>query len=379
MLRDAFFIARKEVHYTLQSRESLLWIFVMPIVFFFFIGTITSGFSRGGAGKDCLALETGPAAGYLADQVARRLEDRGFEIVRAENTDAFAACGRRLGIPEAFTDSVLAGRPTTLRLTHEEGGLGNDYTRIRVARAVYTVLADLVVSAEVGAAPTPESFARLNEMPRAMKLEVTSAGKRKRIPSGFEQAIPGIMVMFTLMIMATSGAILLVIERRQGLLRRLASTPISRLGVVLGKWGGKLAVGITQIAFAMLSGTLLFRMNWGPDLVMVCLVMLAYAGLMASLGVLLGSLVHTEGQGVAIGVISANVLAALGGCWWPIEITPAWMQALQLFLPTGWAMNALHKLISFNAGPASVVPHVVGMLVAGGVLMGLSARAFRFE
>ena len=55
------------------------------------------------------------------------------------------------------------------------------------------------------------------------------------------------------------------------------------------------------------------------------------------------------------------------------------MQNLQLFLPTGWAMNALHKLISFAAGPASVAPHVVGMIAATAVLVALSVRVFRFE
>ena len=34
------------------------------------------------------------------------------------------------------------------------------------------------------------------------------------------------MVMFTVLVLGTSGAILLVIERRQGLLRRLAYAPI---------------------------------------------------------------------------------------------------------------------------------------------------------
>jgi len=42
-------------------------------------------------------------------------------------------------------------------------------------------------------------------------------------------------------------ALLLVIERRQGLLRRLAYTPLSRLAIVLGKWGGKLVLGLIQI------------------------------------------------------------------------------------------------------------------------------------
>ena len=44
MLKDAFFIARKDVEYIPRERQSLLWLFVMPIVFFYFIGTVTSGF-----------------------------------------------------------------------------------------------------------------------------------------------------------------------------------------------------------------------------------------------------------------------------------------------------------------------------------------------
>ena len=47
-------------------------------------------------------------------------------------------------------------------------------------------------------------------------------------PIGFSQAVPGTMVMFTMLVLLTSGAVTLVVERDQGLLRRLASAPISR-------------------------------------------------------------------------------------------------------------------------------------------------------
>jgi ABC-type multidrug transport system permease subunit len=266
-----------------------------------------------------------------------------------------------------------------LELAYDAEGMAGDYESVRGSRAVYTLLADVIVTAEDGGAPTAAGIAALDAMPRGLTVDVKSAGRRQRIPTGFEQTIPGIMVMFALLVMTTSGSALLVVERNQGLLRRLAYTPIPRAAVVLGKLGGKYAVGVVQIAFAMLAGTLIFGMDWGPDLAAVVVVLLVYAALTTALGVLLGSVARTEGQVVGIGVISSNVLAALGGCWWPIEITPPWAQALQLWLPTGWAMDALHKLISFGAGPASVVPHVAGMALAVAVLVWLSIRAFRFE
>jgi hypothetical protein len=61
-------------------------------------------------------------------------------------------------------------------------------------------------------------------------------------------------------------------------------------------------------------------------MVALVLVLASWAALAASLGLLSGSLARTEGQAVGIGVLLTNVLAALGGCWWPIEVTPPAMQ-----------------------------------------------------
>ncbi len=379
MIRDALFVAVKDLKYLLRARETLVWVFIMPIVFFYFIGTITGGFQSSVTGKDRIAIQADESTGFLVDQLIHRLEDRDYQVVRPDSAHHFALYSRRLTVPPAFTDSVVAGVQTNLEFANESSGLVESYHAIRMQRAIYTVLADLAVVGANEGDPTPEAFERLNAMPRALTLEVKPAGERKRIPGGFEQSIPGILVMFTLMVMATSGAVFLVIERRQGLLRRLAYTPISRLAIVLGKWGGKWLLGLIQIAFGMVAGTLLFKMNWGPDLAAVIAVMLVYGAFMAALGIILGSVSRSEGQAIGIGVIAANVLAALGGCWWPIEITPAWMQKLQLFLPTGWAMDALHKLVSFGAGPTSVIPHVVGMLLGSIILIAVGTRVFRFD
>ena len=40
MLRDALYLARMDAAHLLRRRETLLWTFVMPIIFFYFFGTI---------------------------------------------------------------------------------------------------------------------------------------------------------------------------------------------------------------------------------------------------------------------------------------------------------------------------------------------------
>jgi len=378
-LAGAWFVARKDLQYLLRSRETILWVFIMPFVFFFLIGTITGGGFGGGEddSRDQLAVAAGGEPGFLYDQLARRLDEQELEVVPVEAAE-LAEHRRRLTVPDDLTERLLDGEQVVLSFVRRGGGIGSDFDEIRVQRAAYTTLADLVTLVQEGEVDEA-ALAALNEAPRALTLEVGQAGERRRIPSGFEQAVPGIMVMFTLLVMLSSGAVLLVTERREGLLRRLAATPLSRGSVVLGKWGGKFVLGLLQITIAMLAGQLLFGLDWGPRLPMVLLVMLVYAALVAALGLLLGSLARTEGQAVGLGVISTNILAGLGGCWWPIEVTPQWMQKFSLVLPTGMTMDALHRLVSFGRPAASALPHLAALATLGLVAGWLATRFFRYD
>ena len=377
MWKDAGFIASRDLRLILREKQSLFWLFVMPVVFFYFIGTVTSGFgTTGGATRPVLSVERPADAGFLADQLIGRLKDMGYDVRPQEGQEQSL---RLLRIPSDFTGRLLGMQPTTLRFVRREKGLDQQFDVVRLNRAAYTLLADLIVVKSHDMPLAPQSFAAIREKRRPLTLTVQSAGQRVRIPTGFEQAIPGIMVMFTLVVLLTSGAVLLVVERNQGLLRRLASTPIRRGSIVLGKWLSRMGIGVIQIAFGAVVGTLLFGMDWGPYWLPVIIVLVLWSGLCASLALLLGSLARTEGQAVAIGVLSANVLAALGGCWWPIEITPKWMQMLSSFLPTGWTMQALHQLVNFQRLGGLVWIQVV-LLVAAAIAAGVAAvHRFRYQ
>jgi len=42
------------------------------------------------------------------------------------------------------------------------------------------------------------------------------------------------------------------------------------------------------------------------------------------------------------------VLAALGGCWWPLEVAPKIFQTIALFTPSYWAIQGIHDVMSFG-------------------------------
>jgi len=383
-MKNALFIAWHDVRYQLRQSGTIVWLFVMPPIFFYFIGTVTSGFSgtiSGGRSSPVVVVANSP--GFLQGQIDLRLRENDFEPEwRTEVIpDAEGKLPRRiLTFGDNLSDKVVAGEQVSASYETRASSLAREYESIRLQRGLYTVLADVVVADSNSETPlSAEALASLNAESRIWQLDVSTAGQRQEIPSGFDQAIPGIVVMFTLLVLLTSGSSMLVVERTQGLLRRLASAPMTRTEVVAGKWGGRMVLATMQIGFAVLVGTFLFKMQWGPDILMVVVVLACWAAFCASAGLLLGSLARTDSQATGVGVLTANVLAALGGCWWPIEVTPDWMQGLQKLMPTGWAMDALHKLISFEAGALSAVPQVATLLVGTLLVTALAINRFKYE
>jgi len=377
-MKQAWFIAKSDFLYQLKDRNALIWLFLMPIVFFYFIGTVT-GTGGGGAFKPLISPLTvieAEDSGFLAAQVKLRFSENGFDL---KAFDSKISPSRRLKFPPNFTEAVLEGEPVKLQLIENEAGLNTQLDEFRALRSAYTVLADLAVLSQQNLAATAENIEALNTTPRPLTLEVKPAGQRRTIPTGFEQAIPGTMVMFTLLVLLTTGASTLFLERQNGQLSRLASAPLTRSQLVFGKWLGRMGLGILQVAFAMTVGTLLFKMNWGPDLPMVMLILIAWAAFCTSCSILLAHLGRNVGEVSAIGVLLSNILAALGGAWWPIEITPDFMQTLQKFLPSGWAMDAMHQLVSFEAGALNVLPQLAALLLGALVVAWLGVRRFEYQ
>ncbi|MGB5256759.1 MAG: ABC transporter permease [Woeseiaceae bacterium] len=379
-MRAILFLAWNDAKLQLRQRSTLLWVLVMPPIFFYFIGTVTSGYSSGFSPDATPVTVVAESPGFLKDQISLRLRDNDFEpewvsaVVVAEGEEAPR---RTLTIGDNLSNEIAAGNPVSLSFDTQASSLSREFEIIRIQRSLYTALADVVV-ADAGGGLSAASLNELNAKARIWQLDVLPAGERLEIPSGFEQTIPGILVMFTLLVLVTTGAPLLVLERNQGLLRRLASAPMSRTEVVAGKWGGRMILATVQVGAALCIGTWLFSMDWGPDLAMILVVLAAWAGFCASAGLLVGSLATTEAQAGGLGVLAANTLAALGGCWWPIEVTPPWMQTLQNFTPTGWTMDAMHKLISFQSGAASALPQLAIIIAATLVVTAFAVNRFKY-
>ncbi|MFX1269725.1 MAG: ABC transporter permease, partial [Promethearchaeota archaeon] len=70
----------------------------------------------------------------------------------------------------------------------------------------------------------------------------------------------------------------------------------------------------------------------------------------------------TQRSAGSIALITSLVLAPLGGCWWPLFITPRWMQFIAKITPHGWATTGFNKLLVFGADFNAVVSELLALL-----------------
>ncbi len=206
-------------------------------------------------------------------------------------------------------------------------------------------------------------------------FDVEKLGEAKaKNPSNF--VIPGYLVMFVFFL-AALGAEAIVRERQNQTLERLLASSVRRETILGGLFAGTALKGIVQIILFWLAGVLIFRMGIGASPTAVVLMSLLMVLVSSAFSIMLATLVRTQRAAVAIGVLASLVLAPLGGCWWPLFITPKWMQFLARLTPHGWATTGFNKLMVFGADFSAVIPNMVA-LVGFALLFGIIA-VWRFR
>ncbi len=388
MLKNIFFIAKKDYSYSLKDKTLLVWMFVMPLVFFGFIGSTTKGLG-GQSGPLNIAIwesvENMSQTNPLAKQLIHNLESEDYNIKIFNKTTAtqemkyhFGNYTRQLWLPSDMQKKLDEGKKIEIEYLTTASGLGQDKDKFAIEKAIYKTLGDVLVFKKHHGNTQNINFDDINALPKNIAVDISSAGEKRVIPSGFNQAVPGILVMFIMIIALSSGSVALFLERQSGVLKRLAATPLTRTEIVLGKWLGKWFITFLQLAYGMLVGWLVFNIHWGNHLFVIVVILLIWAAFNAALAVLLGSFAQSEGQVSLIATVSSLLLAALGGCWWPIEITPQWMQSLSHFLPTGWIMDVLHQLMYFSGGVADVSWQIMALIIISIVSLSIAFKRFKF-
>ena len=387
-MRIILTIARHDLRVILTDRSAVMWLFLMPVAFAVFMGLVMGG---GGSAADVKTRLTivdadgGPVAAMLIAELA---DDR-LALNPIEPSAAAATPDkiRTLVIPEGLSEAALTGKRTVLRLEQDPGASAEAglVAQARIVSAIATVigrLAEARDAVEPGQTVAAADLLALGPTEDSVVIESRFAGEAAVVPSGFAQAIPGNTVMFVLLVAMTYGAATVSGERTGGQLHRLATSPASWAEIIAGKIAGRFVVAAVQITVLMLVAVLAgatLGLNLGDHPLSTWVVLLVYAAAVAPLGVAFGARFTDPDRAASVGVIATMVMAAFGGCWWPLEVVSRPLQTLALAFPTGWAMRALHGTISFGQTLDGLIAPLLALAGFSLVFTLIAIRSLRFD
>ena len=168
-------------------------------------------------------------------------------------------------------------------------------------------------------------------------------------------------------------------ERQEGTLRRLLTTPTRKATFLLGTIIGQVVMALVQMLLLVGFGIMVMKLNWGHSLDGLALILVASALAAAALGTTLGTLVRSAGQANGLSIMLGMVMALLGGCWYPIELFPPFIQTAVKILPTSWAMQGMLDLVLRGQGLSAVLPEAAVLVGFAVVFFTVGVWRFRYE
>ncbi len=315
--------------------------------------------------------------------------DLARSLIRVEETDTLAL----IEIPDDFTARVSNLEPVTIRFVAVEDLTAPQFIQQAVDSALTQTngaLTASLIGSRLAAKVEPDAIddVELAQSLRdraaeiwakdliAVKYQLTQSSSSGSV-GGFGQSIPGIGSMFVLF--AVLGGMALMIEdKRQWTMQRLASMPVTRSQLLGGKILGRFTLGMLQYLIIFAIGVVVGQ-SFGRDPLALILIMLAFALCVTALSFALGSFVKDETQAAGLTNLLGISLAALGGAWWSLEVVPELMRTVGHISPVAWAMDGYTSLIFENGDLGTVYPSILILLGAAAVFFVLGVRRFRYD
>jgi len=210
--------------------------------------------------------------------------------------------------------------------------------------------------------------------PGALRLVEQGISGARPTVNTFDQNVPGFSVTFLLLGMLLGVSLGLLDERDWGTFDRLRSLPIGLATVLTGKLLSRFCVGVAQMIVLFAVGWIAFGISLGPQPLALLLPIAGIAFAAAAFGLLVAAVAPSRDAVLPVGSAVAITMAAMGGCWWPIDLEPRWMRQLSLGFPTRWAMEAFNDLM-MRQRTVSAALQPTAMMLGFGLLFLLAGVA----
>lgn len=191
---------------------------------------------------------------------------------------------------------------------------------------------------------------------------------------------PGVLALAALSTAFTGQAIATGFERRYGVLKRLAVSPMPRWALMTAKTASVLVVEVLQIALLV---SVAFALGWSPrgagggaGIPSVVLLLVAGTAAFSGLGLLMAGTLRAEATLAAANLVFVLLLVG-GGVVVPLDRFPEALQEVLELLPVAALSGGLRDVLQHGGGLPGAELAILGAWAVAG--LAAAARWFRWE
>ena len=359
-------IAKLELKLAAIDKEAVIWSLIAPIAFAWFFGATLGG---GPPGPTRVSVDRGDNPEYVERLFTGFLNSD--KIVVTEGRKA------RVELPDSLIFSIVNGEEAEILVV--KGGLSDSRAQA-ISMRVRQIVLELTFGAKkswLDTAPSQKEIDDLVVSEGPIFVDSRVLGKTPKIAEGAEHNLPAMVVMFLLFQLMTFFMVMWVQDVSTGKIKRITMSPTTVRELFLGQLASRFLWGCLQVVIIGGVGASILKVRLELPWAYVFLMLFAYMITVISLGLLLASFFRTIEKANAVGVITALVLAALGGCWWPLEVVSPAMRTAAMFLPTGLMMSAIGDFIAYGKDAAFPVVNFSGLLLMTAVFFPLGVHRLK--
>jgi len=192
--------------------------------------------------------------------------------------------------------------------------------------------------------------------------------------------VPGLVAVIMSIIAAMLTALTIAREWERGTMEQLASTPVARVEVVLGKLLPYLLIGVFDVAVTVAAGMLLFGTPLNGSVVELAVLTLLFLTGALGLGIFISAAVKSQVLATQVAMVATYLPAVLlSGFLFEIASMPPVLRGVTYLIPARYYITVTRGIFLKGVGLEVLWPQALFMAGFALLGLGLAVRVFRKE
>ncbi len=192
--------------------------------------------------------------------------------------------------------------------------------------------------------------------------------------------VPGLIAVIMMVIAALLTSLTVAREWERGTMEQLASTPVSRLELVLGKLAPYLGIGLLDVVGSALLAVFLFEVPFRGGVLLLAVHSLLFLAGSLGLGLFISAATRSQVLATQVSMLATFLPAfLLSGFMFSIAVMPRPLQLISLLVPARYFLVVVRGVFLKGLGAADLAPQAALMVAYAVLGLGLALASFRKE